>query len=94
MRYCFRGVFKKCFVFYFVMLLGDFMRKSEYLERLYRIFPWVKDPFTTEGLKRYEKTISEFRVVVTHAWLKKLMSKKKELRLIDLCSGVGIGVLR
>jgi len=76
------------------MLLGDFMRKSEYLERLYRIFPWVKDPFTTEGLKRYEKTISEFRVVVTHAWLKKLMSKKKELRLIDLCSGVGIGVLR
>ncbi len=67
------------------------MSGSEYLERLYRIFPWVEDPFTPEGFKRYEKTVSEFRVVIAHGWFKELMSRRRELKLIDLCSGIGIG---
>ena len=64
---------------------------SEYMERLYRLIPWVEDPFTTEGFKRYKDTVSEFGVVVKHRWFNELMNRRRELRIVDLCSGTGIG---
>lgn len=67
------------------------MSKSEYLERLYRVFPWVEDPFTSEGLKRYQDTVSEFKSVVEHRWFKELVRGRRELKLVDLCSGAGVG---
>lgn len=61
------------------------------MERLYRLFPWVEDPFTAEGLSRYRAAVSEFKTVVTHGWFRELISGRRELRLVDLCSGAGIG---
>jgi len=60
------------------------------LERLYRVFPWVEDPFTAKGLSRYRSTVSEFKVLTTHEWFGELV-RRRELRLVDLCSGTGIG---
>ena len=61
------------------------------MERLYRVFPWVEDPFTAKGLSRYRSTVSDFRVLATHEWFGELVSRRRELRLVDLCSGTGIG---
>ncbi|GAY26379.1 hypothetical protein ATG_15820 [Desulfurococcaceae archaeon AG1] len=67
------------------------MSGGEYMERLYRLIPWVEDPFTAEGFKRYRDTISEFSVIVKHRWFSELVNRRRELRIIDLCSGTGIG---
>ncbi|MEM2005322.1 MAG: hypothetical protein QW705_08060 [Zestosphaera sp.] len=69
------------------------MPRSEYLERLYRVFPWVEDPSTPEGSRRYQDTVSEFERVIEHTWFKELVGGRRELRLVDLCSGTGVGGL-
>lgn len=61
------------------------------MEKCYRLLPWAEDPSTTEGLRRYKDAVSKFEVVVKHRWFKELADKRKELRVIDLCSGTGIG---
>ncbi len=61
------------------------------MEKLYRLFPWIEDPFTAEGLKRYRDAVSEFEVIAKHKWLKELVDRRRELKIVDLCSGTGIG---
>lgn len=67
------------------------MSKSEYFENLYRLHPWIEDPFTSEGFKRYQDTVNEFKVLAKHKWLKELLKRKQDLKIVDLCSGTGIG---
>ncbi|MEM2854735.1 MAG: class I SAM-dependent methyltransferase [Desulfurococcaceae archaeon] len=67
------------------------MSKSEYMEKLYKLYPWAEDPSTTEGLKRYKDAVSELEVVTKHKWFKELIDWRRELKVIDLCSGTGIG---
>ncbi|MEM1523580.1 MAG: class I SAM-dependent methyltransferase [Thermofilaceae archaeon] len=73
------------------MRSGGFTSKSEHLENLYRLLPWVEDPSTAEGFKRYRNTLPEFEALVKHEWFKELLGKRRELKIVDLCSGTGIG---
>ncbi|MEM1508259.1 MAG: class I SAM-dependent methyltransferase [Thermofilaceae archaeon] len=67
------------------------MSKHEYLNRLYRVFPWPEDPSTAEGLRRYQTSVSELETVVKHEWFKEFLNKRRMLKVIDVCSGTGIG---
>ncbi len=67
------------------------MSRGEYLERLYRVFPWAEDPSMAEGLRRYQDTVSEFKGILGHEWFKGLTGGRRELKVVDLCSGAGIG---
>jgi len=60
------------------------------LSLFYRLYPWVEDPYTPEGRSRYEAALRLFRELVRHRWLEEL-SAKGELKVLDLCGGVGIG---
>ncbi len=63
---------------------------TEQLERFYKLFPWVEDPFSLEGKVRYESALKFFRQLLEHDWLKELLSRG-ELSLVDICGGTGIG---
>jgi len=63
---------------------------AERLERFYKLFPWVEDPFTLEGKVRYESALKFFRQLLEHDWLKELLSRD-ELSLVDVCGGTGVG---
>ena len=60
------------------------------LSLFYRLYPWVEDPYTPEGRSRYEAALRLFRELVRHRWLEEL-SAKGELKVLDLCGGVGTG---
>jgi hypothetical protein len=60
------------------------------LELLYRFIPWQEDPFTPEGRARYEFALKFFRELVRHKWFEDLVVRK-ELRVLDVCGGTGIG---
>lgn len=61
------------------------------MEKLYRLLPWVEDPFTNEGFNRYRESISDFTKVVEHKWFKELLDNKRKIKIVELCSGTGIG---
>ena len=63
----------------------------DYMERLYRIYPWPEDPYTDTGLRRFEESVNVFKSIVMHEWFKDLIKGKSKLNIIDLCGGTGIG---
>jgi uncharacterized UPF0146 family protein len=63
---------------------------AERLERFYKLFPWVEDPFAPGGRARYETALKFFRQLLEHEWLKELLPRG-ELSLLDICGGTGVG---
>ncbi len=65
---------------------------SEYLERLYQVFPWIDDPFTDEGRMRYERELKVMEKVIGHEWVREVVDKSGEsVSIVDVCGGSGIG---
>ncbi len=64
---------------------------SEYFEKLYSVFRWAEDIRTGRGRKRFEESLSRFRELVKHPWVKEVLKDKEELVILDVCGGTGIG---
>jgi hypothetical protein len=66
---------------------------SEYMEKLYRIYSWPENPFTKEGLERYEEQLRIFEDIVKHEWVRKVIETKGNsiIKITDYCGGYGIG---
>jgi len=64
---------------------------SEALERLYRVFPWPEDPYSEDGRTRYEEALEAFIRVVDHKWFRERVEGRERIRVVDFCSGTGIG---
>jgi ubiquinone/menaquinone biosynthesis C-methylase UbiE len=62
-----------------------------WIEEMYRLYPWPEDPSRDEGKRRYYEALNKFKVAVKHEWMNKLINSKKHLKIIELCSGTGIG---
>ncbi|MGC9148190.1 MAG: class I SAM-dependent methyltransferase [Sulfolobales archaeon] len=67
------------------------MSKELDLEKFYHLFPWREDPDTPSGYKRYQEVVEDMKFLVNHPWIQKILQMKKEIEIIDLCSGVGFG---
>ncbi len=69
------------------------MFSSEYMEKLYDIYLWPENPFTKEGLERYEKQLRIFEDIVKHEWVRKVIEIKGSdiIKITDYCGGCGIG---
>jgi hypothetical protein len=63
------------------------------MEKLYEIYLWPENPFTKEGLERYEKQLRIFEDVVKHEWVRKVIETRGNniVRITDYCGGYGIG---
>ncbi len=64
---------------------------SEYMEKLYEIYPWPDNPYTSEGRARYVETLEDMEKIVSHQWFRKRLENKKQVSIIEFCSGYGVG---
>lgn len=63
----------------------------EDLERLYGLTKWYSNPRTREGRRRLEGTITIMKELLKHEWVQAILTPRKEVRVVDVCSGGGIG---
>ncbi len=61
------------------------------LEDLYGVIGWVEDPYSDAGRRRFEKALECLKKFVEHSWVKELVESKREVRVLEVCSGTGIG---
>jgi SAM-dependent methyltransferase len=61
---------------------------SEFMERLYKVFPWPEDPST--WARRVEEGSRLFESLLGHEWLSSLTSRGR-VRILDLMGGTGVG---
>jgi SAM-dependent methyltransferase len=63
---------------------------AESLEKMYRLFRWPEDISEESGRKRYHDSLKEFSTILSHNWMKDVL-KGDNIRIVDVCSGTGIG---
>ena len=66
-------------------------KHDELLKSFYDVFAFPDDPRSEAGLKRYEKAVRRFQVLVEHEWFKALIQNKSQINILEICSGMGIG---
>jgi len=64
--------------------------ESERMEKFYTLHPWVEDPETPQGFKRYQQVLKVIEQLVSHPWIQDILRDRKVVRVIDVCSGVGL----
>jgi len=67
------------------------MQDYEDIPEFYTIYRFPEDIKTVEGKKRFEMLKNDFRKLLQHEWLKKHLDSKDTIKIIDICSGKGIG---
>lgn len=63
------------------------------LEKLYRIFGWIEDIDTPEGRRRLERSIHVMSNIISHPSIAGLLERKGKIRILDVCSGMGVGFI-
>jgi len=61
------------------------------MERFYELFPWPENPYDREGRARYEEVLGQMSRVVEHGWIRERIGGRSAVRVVDFCSGTGIG---
>ncbi len=67
---------------------------SRDLEWIYSNIDYLKEhhnPYTSTGRKRYVNAIERFKKLLNHEWLKEFLSRRRNVKILDLCGGAGIG---
>lgn len=64
--------------------------ESMKLSEFYSIFPWPDDPESQEGKEYFAKTLKFMERLLEHPWIKELF-KKKSVKILEICCGVGFG---
>lgn len=60
------------------------------LERFYSIYPWVEDPFSEEGRRRFESVRAVMARLLQHPWVRDVVVLRDAVRVLDVCGGTGI----
>lgn len=63
----------------------------ENIERLYKLGLWPFDPESQFVKKRYSEALSNFRELIKHEWFKEILNRKNIVRILEICSGNGLG---
>uniref|UniRef100_A0A7C5YXU3 Class I SAM-dependent methyltransferase n=1 Tax=Ignisphaera aggregans TaxID=334771 RepID=A0A7C5YXU3_9CREN len=64
--------------------------ESERMEKFYNLHPWVEDPETPQGFERYQQVLKIMEQLVSHLWIQDILKDRKVIRVIDVCSGMGL----
>ncbi len=60
------------------------------LEELYEVLEWPSSPLSTNGKRRMVESMELLLKVLRHEWLNRLLSKTR-VKIVDVCSGGGVG---
>ncbi|NPA96475.1 MAG: class I SAM-dependent methyltransferase [Crenarchaeota archaeon] len=66
--------------------------KQALLEKVYALLRWPEDLESPEGMKRFDESYRDFKNLLRHPWISELVSRKR-VRVLDVCSGKGVGGL-
>lgn len=67
------------------------MGTSSELSQFYSTFVWPDDPENERGQRYFERTAKFMEILVNHSWMKEIISKKEDIRILEICGGVGFG---
>lgn len=61
------------------------------LSRLYSVFVWPHSPENQEGKEYYESALRFMKTLIDHSWMKRMIAKKKDIKILEICGGAGFG---
>ena len=61
------------------------------MNEYYRIFDQSWNPYSEQGYRHYMRSLEIMKYIVKHQFIKELLDIRKEIRILDLCGGCGIG---
>lgn len=64
---------------------------SEELSEFYKTYIWPDDPLSEQGKQYLERAEKFIEKVIEHSWIKEIISKKKNIKILEICGGAGIG---
>ena len=64
---------------------------SDHFSQLYSLSTWPKDPGSELGKEYFKATLGFMRTLLKQVWIKKLISRKKTVKILDICGGAGFG---
>lgn len=64
---------------------------SEHLSKAYSVSTWPQDPESKAGKQYFKTTVGYMKTALKQAWMDKLISRKKNIRILEICGGVGFG---
>lgn len=64
--------------------------ESERMEKYYTLHPWIEDLETSQGFERYQQVLKVMEQMVSHQWIQDILKDRKVVKVIDVCSGMGL----
>ncbi|KPL02313.1 MAG: hypothetical protein AMJ90_06220 [candidate division Zixibacteria bacterium SM23_73_2] len=66
-------------------------KQSDQLTQFYSTFSWPHDPKSELGEEYFKMALSFMESLIEHTWIKKLISKKRKIKILEICGGSGFG---
>jgi ubiquinone/menaquinone biosynthesis C-methylase UbiE len=63
----------------------------EALSEFYSIYIWPDDPLSEQGKQYFERAEKFMEKVIEHDWVEEIISKDKNLNILEICGGSGFG---
>jgi len=64
---------------------------SEELSEFCKTNIWPDDPLSEWGKKSFEGALKFMEILISHNWIKDIISKKQDIKVLKVCGGAGIG---
>lgn len=64
---------------------------SQKLSNFYSAFVWPDDPENERGKEYFETAVKFMCTLTKHRWIKKMLSEKEKISILEVCGGVGFG---
>jgi ubiquinone/menaquinone biosynthesis C-methylase UbiE len=74
--------------------MGNKKESSEFsgrLSKFYSTYIWPDDPLSEQGKQYFERAEKFMEKVIEHCWIKEIISKNKNLKILEICGGSGFG---
>lgn len=61
------------------------------LSEFYKTYIWSDDPLSEWGKKSFEGALKFMEILISRNWIKDIISKKQDIKVLEVCGGAGIG---
>ncbi len=61
------------------------------LSKFYKTYIWPDDPLSEWEKKSFKRALKFTEILISHNWIKDIISKKQDIKVLEVCGGAGIG---